>query len=190
MMILSLLLCRWVHCSLKGGGKGENDVYVCIMHFLSASVSVVLLSCSGGGAKRVCVSLTWCFAAFFALFSPSSLFRLVFCTFAKNLVQESPKLSSQFFWKTQFWENSVVLKFAERAGSLGVYKNQACYLPAYVLCFQIQRGLDVCYMLKMTVFRVSNYGQAPLFVICLLVVCLKFVIFWCRCLLHKRWLWF
>ena len=42
---------------------------------------------------------------------------------------------------------------------------------------QIQRGLDVCYMLKMTAFWVSNYGQAPLFVICLLVVCLEFVIF-------------
>ncbi len=37
-------------------------------------------------------------------------YRLVFCIFDKNPVQENPKLSSQFFRKTQFWAgNSVPL---------------------------------------------------------------------------------
>ena len=55
---------------------------------------------------------------------------------------------------------------------------------------QSRKGLGVCYMLKYDRVSGVKLRSSPFFVMCLLMVCLKFVTFWWRCLPHKRWLWF
>ena len=61
----------------EGGEKGKMMCMFALFTFLSAPVSGVLLSPSGGGAKRVRVSLPGLLLFFFTLFSLSRLYTLL-----------------------------------------------------------------------------------------------------------------